>query len=151
MKKRERLAVEAYIATHMKSDALIFTAEDVVKSSQLALNVRAVRKALQNMAYLRLGLQSRGQGQYVVNADNVNIAEWREATAIDLKKIHRRRGASVSGASRKAARRRPAGTCSNAFVAELEARLTAIADEHFRAKREAFTAQVKKLVAEFLS
>lgn len=77
MKKRERLAIEAYVR-HKKiaGRPLSFTADDVIAhhGGKMKLPKRSVAKALQNMIYAKAGvLRGDGPGVCVVSSDT---APW---------------------------------------------------------------------------
>lgn len=72
-KCRERLAVEGYIRANKKRGVpLSFGVGDVIANSDLRLNRRGVVKAVQNMVYVKAGLERKAgePGVYVATVDD---------------------------------------------------------------------------------
>lgn len=73
-KKRERLAIEAFVRAHkQKGRPLVFTLDDVVEfHKNMKLPRRPLTKAMQNIIYVKAGiLRGAEVGQYVVNSDSI--------------------------------------------------------------------------------
>lgn len=153
MKKRERLAIEAYVR-HKKiaGRPLSFTADDVIAhhGGKMKLPKRSVAKALQNMIYAKAGvLRGDGPGVCVVSSDT---APWL-ATPVSEHEIV---GAATSNVRRRkkkrvAAQFRNPNKTPRARVTttapEMVQHIMAIVEKSLSEKAEDFLATAKRVIA----
>lgn len=150
-KKRERLAIEAYVrAKKVRGQALVFTADDVIKhhGGKMKLPKRSVVKALQNMIYTTIGVD-RGDdvGQCAVNTDSISwlTAAVPEAVIVGAASGNVRKRRTTMAAARI---RNPRKTMTASESApEMVQHIMAIVEKSLTQKAEDFMATAARLLA----